>query len=105
MLCAVPKDKDFCLSKIVFEIQHVLCNCREEIEPTVHFLLHCTFHLVHRNNLLGEVSDILIINVRQLPDDHLCDLLLFGSPTYNEVANKMILDATVSFIIHTKRFK
>ena len=82
-----------------------LCNCKKEIETTVHFFLHCPLYLVQRNNLLGELSNIIKNDVRQLPDDHLCDLVLFGSPSYNEIANKMILEATVSFVIHTKRFK
>ena len=81
------------------------CNSKEDIETAVHFFLHCPLHLVHRNNLLGELSNILNSVVRQLPDDHLCDLLLFGSPSYNEIANKMILEATGFFVIHTKRFK
>ena len=37
-----------------------------------------------------------------MPDDHLCDLLLIGGPTYYEIASIMILQATVSFIMHTK---
>ena len=82
-----------------------LCSCKEETEATVHFFLHCPLYLVHRNNLLGELSNILNNDVRQLPDDHLCDLILLGSPSYNEIANKMILEATVSFVIYTKRFK
>ena len=77
-----------------------LCNCKEEIESTVHFFLHFPFYLVHRNNLLGQLSNILNNDVRQLPDDQLCDLLLFGRPSYNEIANKMILEAIVNFIIH-----
>ena len=53
-------------------------------------------------NLLGEVSSILYNDVRQLPDNHLYDLLLFGSSVYNEIAYKMFLEATVSLIIHAK---
>ena len=58
-----------------------LCNCSEEIETTVNFFLHCPFYLVHRSTLRSELSNILANDVRQLPDDHLCDLLLFGSPS------------------------
>ena len=82
-----------------------LCSCKEETKTTVHFFLHCPLYLVHRNNLLGELSNILNNDVRQLPDDHLCDLLLIGTPSYNEIANKMILEGTVRFVIYTKRFK
>ena len=37
--------------------------------------------------MLDEVSDIVGNDISQLPDDHLCDLLLFGSRAYNEKAN------------------
>ena len=68
------------------------------------FFLHCPLHLVHINSLLGEVSDILNNDGTQLPDDHLCNLLLFGSPKFNKIANRMILDATVRFLVNTNRF-
>ena len=68
------------------------------------FFLHCPLYLVHRNSLLSEVSDTLNIDVTQLPDDHLCNLLLFGSPKFNKIANRMILDATVRFSVNTNRF-
>ena len=53
----------------------------------------------------GEVSDILNNDVMQLPDDHLCNLLLFGSLKFNKIANRMILDATVRFLVKANRFK
>ena len=62
-----------------FACESPICNCKEGVESTTHFLLHCPLHLVHRNNLLGEISDILNNDVTQLPGDHLCNLLLFGS--------------------------
>ena len=33
-----------------------------------------------------------------------CTLLLYGSPLLNIIANRMILEATISFIKETKRF-
>ena len=64
-------------------------------ESTVHFFLLCPLYLDHRNDLLGEVSDMINNDVTQLPDDHSCDLLLFGSSNLHEIANNMILNATV----------
>ena len=81
-----------------------ICSCNEGIESTIHFFLHCPLHLVHRNSLLGELSDILNNDVTQLPDDHLCNLLLSGSLKFNKIANRMILDATVRFLVNTNRF-
>ena len=81
-----------------------ICSFYEGIESTTHFLLHCPLHLVHRNCLLGEVSDILHNDVTQLPEDHLCNLLLLGSLKFNKIANRMILDATVRFLVNTNGF-
>ena len=61
-----------------FFFERPLCSCKEGIEYTVHFFLHCPLYLDHRIDLLGEVSDIIKNDVTQLPDDHLCDLLLFA---------------------------
>ena len=58
-----------------------------------------------RRNLLDKVSDIVDNDITQLPDDHLCHLLLFGSNAYNERANEMILKCTVEFVKQTKRFQ
>ena len=88
-----------------FSYESPLHNRKEGIESTVHLFLHCPLYQVHRHSLLGEVSDVLNNDVTQLPGDHLCDLLLFGSQSFNEITKRMILDATVSFIIHTNRFK
>ena len=52
-----------------------------------------------------EEGDIVDNDITQLPDDHLCDLLLFGSNAYNERANEMILKCTVEFVKQTKRFQ
>ena len=74
-------------------------------------LSHChnsitiELHLVDKNNLLGEVSDILDNDETQWPGNHLRHLLLFGGSTFNEIAIKVILDTTVSFMILTNRFK
>ena len=69
------------------------------------FIFLCTTHSTKFIGMLGEVSNILNNDVTQLPDDHLSNFLLFGSQTFNEIANRMILDATVSYIIQANRFK
>ena len=88
-----------------FACVNPICSCKEGVESTTHFFLHCPLHLVHRNSLLGEVSGILNNDVTQLPDDQLCNLLLFGSLKFNKMANIMILDATARFLVKTNRFK
>ena len=67
--------------------------------------ISCHLYRAHRSILLDEVSDIVGNDISQLPDDHLCDLLLYGSKAYNEKANEMILKCTVKFVKLTKRFQ
>ena len=81
-----------------------ICSCYEGIESTTQFFLHCPFNLVHRNGLLGEISDTLNNDGTQLPDNHLCNLLLSVSIKFNKVANRMILSASVRFLVNTNRF-
>ena len=81
------------------------CKCNVGVESTIHYFLHCHLYRAHRKILLDEVSDIVGNDISQLPDDHLCDLLLFGSKAYNEKANEMILKCTAKFAKRTKRFR
>ena len=82
-----------------------MCVCDLGVESTIHYFLHCHQYSLHRRNLLDKVSDIVDNDITQLPDDHLCDLLLFGRNAYNERANEMILKCTVEFVKQTKRFQ
>jgi len=82
-----------------------MCICDLGVESTIHYFLHCCQYALHRRNLLDKVSDIVDNDITQPPDDHLCDLLLFRSSTYNERVNEMILKCTVEFVKQTKRFQ
>ena len=88
-----------------FACESPMCVCDLGVESTIHYFLHCRQYSLHRRNLLDKVSDIVDNDITQLPDDHLCDLLLFGSNAYNERANEMILKCTVEFVKQTKRFQ
>ena len=81
------------------------CKWNLGIESTIHYFLHCHLYRDQGSILLDEVSDIVGNGISQLPDDHLCDLLLFGSKAYNEKANEMILKCTVKFVKLTKRVR
>ena len=39
------------------------------------------------------------------PNDHLTDLLLYGSESFNDVSNSLILNETINFIFQSERFK
>ena len=44
------------------------------------------------------------LDINKLDSDALCSLLLFGSKDLNLVENRIIIEATISFINATKRF-
>ena len=78
------------------------CNCGLDIESTVHYLLHCPMDLTERHILLSTVENI---------DDNLLDLsvliktLLFGSNSFDTSANTNVLNATIKYVLFTKRFE
>ena len=80
-----------------------LCACGNDMEDNKHFLLHCPQLDVMRQDLFGQLSVIPGLNI-DLDDKPLCDLLLFGDSKNSVITNRIILEATVSFIKNTKRF-
>ena len=80
------------------------CKCGTEDESTAHFLLHCPLYIVLRGVFINSISDIVKNNVSVLPDDYVTRIALYGSSTFNNIANKLIVEATVNYIRKTKRF-
>ena len=56
-----------------------------------------------RQDLFDQLSEILGLNV-DLDDKALCDSLLFGESMNSVIINRIILEATISFIKTRKRF-
>ena len=88
-----------------FNCDSPLCSCGQSSESTVHFFLHCQLYIDLRRVLLDSVSEIILNDVRVYPDQHMCHILLYGSESFNSVANRMILKSTVRYIKDSKRFK
>ena len=67
-----------------------MCDCGSETERTDHFFLRCTFFAINRQKLL---NDLLKIDpfLRNLKDELLLDIILYGSDKYNDTVNKEIL--------------
>ena len=82
-----------------FNCDSPLCSCGQNSESTVHFFLHCQLYIDLRRVLLDSVSD-----VRVYPSQHMCHILLYGSESFNRVANRMILESTVRYIKDSERF-
>ena len=80
-----------------------LCSCGLDIESTEHFLLHCPQFVNERRTLLSTIGNI---NYKLLEntDSNLTQTLLFGNTSFDITDNTKILNATINFILLTKRF-
>ena len=74
-----------------------------DMEDNEHFLLHCPQFDVMRQDLFGQLPVIPGLNI-DLDDKPLCDSLLFGDSMNSVIINRIILEATISFIKNTKKF-
>ena len=79
------------------------CVSGEGDETTEHFLLRCHFANT-RSTLLGQVSNILKTDIKVLAEHRLVEVLLYGDNNCNEIANELIIEATIAFIKLSKRF-
>ena len=79
-----------------------LCSC--DTESNCHFLLHCR----HFTSLRAEMMNNLKMtdeNLLRFSDYCLTNLILFGEPKYSPVDNSHILNASISFILRSERFR
>ena len=80
-----------------------LCLCSLEIENTSHYLLHCQYYSEHRINLINSLKSISD-DFESFSDNVQRDILLYGDSRFDTNKNKLILEATVSYIKNTDRF-
>ena len=80
-----------------------LCSCDSDIETTLHFFLYCPNFKKCRNTLLSKISEINsgLITRNNLA---LIETLNFGDNSFSQYNNSRILDATIAFIVTSKRF-
>ena len=95
--------RDHKFKHCILDLLNPIRSCGFDIETTYHFLLHCP-------NFINETS-LLLNNVSRLTRDKLpsCDtsvtkLLLYGDDSLDLVTNTLILNASVDFILSSKRF-
>ena len=87
-----------------FDCLSPVCVCGTAKEDNEHFLLHCPLYDIIRCDILGQLSEIPGLDISQYDSKPLCTLLLYGSPLLNVFANRIIMEATISFLKETKRF-
>ena len=88
-----------------FNCRNPLCSCGEDDETSTHFLLCCPRYDHLRNDYISKISQIVKSDVTAFPLDHLTDLLLYGSESFNDISNSLILNETINFIFKSERFK
>ena len=80
------------------------CSCgKGEVETSSHYLLHCSNYLEERLALLNTIRNI-DMSILQLSDSKFTSVLLFGDTSFDNNKNTFILDATIDYIISTRRF-
>ena len=88
-----------------FNCPSPLCSCGIEDETPSHFLLYCPRYKNLRKTYLSKISEVTNSDITILPNDHLTDLLLYGSKAFNDITNELILTETVMYILKSERFK
>ena len=86
-----------------FNCSNATCACGTDEESPEHFLLHCPRFALPRTSLLNSISAAINPAALELP--HLPDILLNGSPAFNDITNKIIIESTIRFIRQSGRFK
>ena len=81
-----------------------LCDCGNDTETTTYFFLHCPSFHTPRQTLLNNIKNI---NEQILSHgkDQLIQTFLYGSPNFNLTVNRLILNATIEYLISTELFK
>ena len=85
------------------ECLNPLCSCSVETEDTTYYLLHCRYSSNQRPDLMNSVNSV-IQNFEFMSENNKKDLLLFGDSQFDENKNKVILEATTTFIKKSERF-
>ena len=80
------------------------CSCGLDIESTGHYLLHCPTYITERRTLLSTIENI-DNNLLDVCEPVLIKTLLFGSNLFDSNANTNVLNATIEYVLSTKRFE
>ena len=80
-----------------------LCSCGLDIESTAHLLLDCPTYITEMHTLVSTIVNIEN-NLLDLCKPVLIRTLLFGNNSFDTDANTNVLNATIEYILSTKRF-
>ena len=79
-----------------------LCSCSLETEDTSHYLLYCHHFSNHRAHLMNSVKSVCD-NFESMSDNIKKNVLLYGDSRFDEVKNRFILEATITYIKDSER--
>ena len=80
-----------------------ICICYNDIKASAHFLLHCPKFSNERSIFLNTIGSINK-NILTRSDSQVTKTLLYSDSNSNSITNTLILNATIDFLIATKRF-
>ena len=75
------------------------------MKQTVHYFLCCPHYQSQRNILFSEISEIICSDVIVLLNDHLIQILMYGSNVYIPNCNKLSIEQSILFIKSSGRLK
>ena len=81
-----------------------LCKRSAEVESASHLLLHCPIYNNDRSSLLSTIRNI-DCKLLDITSSSLSQTLLYGNSSFDIITNSLILNATIDFILSTKRFE
>ena len=76
-----------------------ICSCGDDIKTTI----YCPNYLDQSRTLFDNVENIGE-NIHDKNDFHISEMLLFGAFSNNDASNTCILNATIQYILASKRF-
>ena len=79
-----------------------ICICKHEAETLSHYLFKCSSYQLQRIKLLDTVT--LILSPNLLDGLYNPKIYLYGSNALCAEANKVIILATINYILETERF-
>ena len=82
-----------------------LCPCGSDVESSSHFLLDCPLYANERRALLSTIRNVDCKLLETEKYNVLTQTLLFGNVSFDEATNTRILNATIDYMLSTKRFQ
>ena len=78
--------------------------CQSSREDVLHYFLQCPAFIAARIKLLRGLSEVISLDVNDIPQKDLLSLLITGSANFSLEQNSMILEQTVNYITSSSRF-